>query len=144
MSVEIYRFSDKTLAELAIRMMELDEALKAFKSGSSTAQVEMDYLRKVAIPAKFETSCPGATSVKLDGIGTLSVVGDLYVNVPADNREAVKEWLGDNGYGDLIQETVNASSLKALVKECILNGIEIPDGLINITPFQQARLTKSR
>ena len=145
MSDEIYMFSDMTLAELAVRMIELNEVLSALKTSSSAAKVELDFLRKVAIPAKFEKDIPGATSVKLDGLGTLTVVGDLFVNVPAGNREVVKAWLEDNGYGDLIQETVNASSLKALVKECMMNGVEIPEEAgINIVPFQQAKLTKSR
>lgn len=45
-----------------------------------------------------------------------------------------KEWLARNGLGDLIQDTVNASSLKAAIKKKQKDGVIVPTELFNVTP----------
>lgn len=52
------------------------------------------------------------------------------------------DWLVLNGAGDLIQETVNASSLKAAIKAWIKKGAPPPDTLFKITPAPLVSITK--
>lgn len=52
------------------------------------------------------------------------------------------DWLVLNGAGDLIQETVNASSLKAAIKAWIKKGAPPPETLFKITPAPLVSITK--
>lgn len=85
----------------------------------------------------------GVSNVKIDGVGRLSLRTEVYASILAENRETAYQWLRDTGRGSLVSETVNASSLKAAMKECLKNGEEIPESLIKVTPVTVAVLTKS-
>lgn len=52
------------------------------------------------------------------------------------------DWLVLNGAGDLIQETVNASSLKAAIKAWIKKGTPPPDVLFKVAPAPLVSITK--
>ena len=64
--------------------------------------------------------------LKVEGIGRVHLQSDVRASIKADNKAAAYEWLGDNGHGGLITETVNASSLKAFCKDKMKNGEELP------------------
>jgi hypothetical protein len=53
------------------------------------------------------------------------------------------QWLRDCGYGDLITETYNASSIKAIFRKMIVEGAEIPGDTFAVTPFTRASLVKA-
>lgn len=133
--------SEYSLAELANMLIEATEAEAIAKEAHAEAFKALEHLRKYVIPLKFEEELPGVTSVKLDGIGNLRIDSDAYVTVPASERETLQEWLVKTGHAELIQPTVNPSTLKAFVKSCIRDGIEISNA-VNVTPYQVARLTK--
>jgi len=52
---------------------------------------------------------------------------NVYASVPAANKSEAFEWLTNNGYESLIQETVNAKTLSAVIKEFTAQGGETPD-----------------
>jgi hypothetical protein len=84
----------------------------------------------------------GMDKARLRGIGELKIVPELYCSIPAAVREEAKQWLSEHGYGDLITETVNASTLRAWAKEQLLNGVEIPDELFRLFPVTKVKLTR--
>ena len=51
-----------------------------------------------------------------------------YASPAAGRREDLQQWLKDNGYGDLVKETVNANTLSAFVRELLEEG-ELPEDL---------------
>lgn len=124
----------RAMAELRAQKDELEEKLKLIN-------VEYDYIRLQRLPEKMEEE--GIQGLKVDGVGRVSLRGDIYVSVLADNREVFHTWLRDTNRGDLIKDTVNASTLKASVKEWIKRGEEIPEELIKVTPFTMSVITKS-
>lgn len=101
-----------------------------------------DWLRLNAIVQRMEDE--GISTITVDGVGRVSLQGDLYARIPADKRQAAFEWLRDNGHGDVITETIPASTLKAMAKEMLKKGETLPEDYFKITPFSRAQLTAKK
>ena len=56
--------------------------------------------------------------------------------------KAAMQWLRDMDLADMVTETYNASSMKALVRRLIEQGVEIPE-FMNVTPFIRASIVKA-
>jgi hypothetical protein len=121
-------------------MDELSKRKEELESELTKINKEYDFLRLNLVPKKMEDM--GIDNVKVDGIGRVSLTSDMYVRVNADNRERVHQFFNDIGKSSIITETINASTLKAVVKSMIRSGEEIPEDLIKITPFTRASITK--
>jgi hypothetical protein len=79
----------------------------------------------------------------IDGLGRLGLTSDVFARIVTERRADAYQWLSDHGFGDLIQPTVNSSSLKATMRKLIKDGKEsIPDDLFIVTPYQRASITK--
>lgn len=130
-----------TLIELAqlfknrlSRKQELEDQLKDVNAWC-------DVLRFEAIPARVEHD--GLQSpVKLTGIGRISITQDLMVSIKGGLSHALIEWFNDNGLGDIVRQTVHPSTLKAFVKQRLVDGNTYPDDFINVTPIERASLLK--
>jgi len=116
------------------RKEKLEEELKELNK-------EYDFLRITKVPSCMEEE--GVQRITVAGIGRVSLTADMHVSVKSEQRERFFEWLRDNGRGDLIQDTVNASTLKAAVKKMFANGEDIPEDLLNVSPFTRASITKA-
>jgi hypothetical protein len=75
------------------------------------------------------------TGKKRNDIGTLTRNDSLFARVT--DMSTFKEWATKNGIGNLVQETVNLSSLTSTVKEMITNGTPLPEG---ISIFTKSRI----
>ena len=53
----------------------------------------------------------------------------VYASAVAERKAELYKWLKENGYGDLVYETVNANSLAAFVREQLEEADELPEGL---------------
>lgn len=124
------------MAEMFVLLRELYETADEIKKHYGKA---FDWLRVTYIPNRMDDL--GATSIKLDGLGRLGLTDDLRVKTI--DREAAFRWLEDQGLGDLITETINASTLKATLRRMMKKGEEVPDSLFELAPFTRANLTKS-
>lgn len=118
---------------LQVRKEDLEEQVKAV-----TAQ--LDALRLRVIPEMMmEQEVKTAT---FQGIGRVQLAGDLHCSTVAGQKEAAMQWLRDCGYDEMISETYNASSMKALVRRLMEEGAEIPSCL-NVLPFTRASIVKA-
>ena len=52
-----------------------------------------------------------------------------YARAVAERKQELYEWLKENGFGDLVYETVNTNSLAAFVREQLEEADELPEGL---------------
>ncbi|AXH72313.1 MAG: hypothetical protein [Caudoviricetes sp.] len=127
------------LAAVGTLLRDLKTVHEALEKVKSHVGVVYDYYRTVTVPAKMDDE--GVETVKISGVGRMGLTSDLNVSCP-DKTEAFK-WLEEIGSGDLIQDTVNASSLKAMLKRRLQSGEEIPDTIYVIKPFTRASITKS-
>lgn len=130
-----------SLQECAQLMQHLQDNVEQLAKRKAALQSAFDFLRLTKIPEIMDEM--GAKSVNLDGIGRVTLTADAYVNVVKDNREELYGWLTDNGFADLITETVNASTLKAWAIRRLKAGEELPP-VVNVTPFTRAAITPNR
>lgn len=127
------------LAEVGTLLRDLKDVHEALESLKSHVGKVYDYYRTVTVPGRMDDE--GVETVKISGVGRLGLTSDLNVSCP-DKTEAFK-WLEEIGSGDLIQDTVNAASLKAMLKRRLQSGEDIPDTIYVIKPFTRASITKS-
>lgn len=123
----------KTAGELAYmykRVRDVREALQAALAPLASewkASGIYDDLQKRIVPAAFEAE--GITSYT-SSWGFRVGVSMRYLASMKDKEKAI-QWLRDNGLADLVQPTVNASTLSASGKALIDQGKELPDDLFD-------------
>ena len=135
------KYEGMKIAELGAAMKSKKDELTCLKEASTEVQKEFDALRKHIVPEAMENA--GIDSVKLKDVGRLSTRGEIYASIVAEDKTQAYDWLINNEFADVIKPGVNASTLKALLKECIMNGVEIPEELFKAEPYTMAVITKN-
>lgn len=124
----------------AVHMMAtlrgLNEAADEVKKAIGKAY---DHMRVMVVPAKMDAE--GLDGMTVAGIGRVSITGDIHASTV--DKAGAFLWLEENGHGDIIQETVNAGTLKALLRRRLKEGEEIPEALFKVSPFDRASITKA-
>lgn len=138
---EYSQYDGLSVVELVHAMATLQNRKEAMEDQLKVINKEFDFLRITKIPATMEEE--GIDRINVTGIGRVSLTADMHVSVKAEKKAAFFEWLRDNGRGDLLQENINPSTLKATVKGMFKSGEEIPEALLNVSPFTRASITKS-
>lgn len=128
------------LTPLILEMKSLQDDLDAIAEAKKTVQERYDQLRLFEIPAVM-AEMGSTTSVKGE-FGRCTLTTDLGVKVLVDKSELHK-YLIESGNEALIVPTVNAQTLKAFVKEQMINGRPVPDTIVDVKPFSRAVLYKS-
>lgn len=134
-------YDGMSLIELIKEMRRIQTEKDEVESDLKQYNKHFDFLRITKIPQVMEDE--GIKNMNVEGVGRVSLTADMHVSVKAEMKEAFYLWLRDNGREDLIQPTVNSSTLKATVKNMVKQGEEIPDDLLNVSPFTRASITKS-
>jgi len=135
----IAKWKNKKLDTIAKRMKELAVMRKELEDQATLIYKEWDCIRKMVIPRKLEEM--GLEKATVTGVGTVGLRGDMFSRTV--DKEGLADWLRAHEAGDLIQPTVNGSTLKSFLKELIEKGEELPDDdLVAITPYTYAVITK--
>jgi len=132
-------YDGMSLLQLAKEQQRLKGAIAELKAEESRLQKEFDHLRKHRIPEMMENM--GIQNVKLEGVGRVSLRGEIYASIV--DKDLAYSWLQEHGHGDLIKPTVNASTLKAFLKEQMREGEVLPEEAFKSTPYMMAAITKS-
>lgn len=132
---------EMTVVQLAGELRKLKELKEAMEEDLKETNKFIEEITKQILPEKMDDQ--GISNIKIDGVGRITLRGEVYASILAANRDAAYQWLRDTGRASLISNTVNASSLKACVKEWLKNGEEIPEDLIKVTPVTVAVLTRT-
>lgn len=133
--VEYAEFSLHAMVE-HMKLMQLEK--EEVEAALSLINARLDTLRLEMIPAKMEED--GIERIAYEGIGRVALTGDMYVSTT--DKPGLYNWLEENGFSDLIQPTVNASTLKAFIKGRIKAGKDVPVDFVKVTPFTRASITK--
>jgi hypothetical protein len=131
-------YSKMTVQQLALLMNLVQSVYDEADSVKKKLGTMYDELRIRHIPSKMEDE--GLESMKITDLGTLMLTDDLRIKVLDSKREF--EWLEQTLNGDLIKDTVNASSLKALIRRWIVAGNVVPADIFEVTPFVRASIKK--
>ena len=132
--------STLSLTEVIEMMHQKRQALDVAKAAVSILQDDFDTLAKSIVPEAMENA--GMEQVVVAGIGRVNLRADIYTSIPAEMKQEAYQWLSDNGREGLITQTVNASTLKAGIREAIKKGEEFPEDLFKVTPYTMAVITK--
>lgn len=136
-------FNGKSLLELIAAMQDARVELDAAKEKKSTAQKKYDYLTMRAVPAAMgwaeEDIAKRVAKIRPEGLRGVTIYDKYFTSVLAQNRDPLKDWLRANKCGDLIQETVNGSTLKAYITDCIKKGTVYPAALVNVAIVPTAK-----
>lgn len=145
MSIEIEnefkKYDSMSLVDLVHSMSTTQNRKEALEDQLKIINREFDFLRITKVPSKMEED--GVDRINVTGIGRVSLTADMHVSVKAEQRSEFFVWLRDNGRGDLLQENINPSTLKAAVKKMFRDGEEVPDQLLNVSPFTRASITRT-
>lgn len=131
-------YRDTPLQDIARMMKTIQNLHESLDASKGRIGVLFDNIRTVHLPERMDED--DITNFRVEGLGTVSLTSDLRVKVLDKDREF--EWLEEIGSGDLITNTVNASSLKALLRRKIAAGEEIPADVFEVSAFTRASVTK--
>lgn len=132
--------SMEELRSYCARMQVLQEQKDALEADLSAVNKELDLIRTKKIPELMESM--ELRNVTIEGIGRVQLAADIYASTREGKKDAAMQWLRDLGYENMIQETYNSSSLKALLRRMLAEGVDIPDDIFNVTPFTRASIVK--
>jgi len=73
--------------------------------------------------------------------GTFYIKTNIYASILVKNRPTMFEWLRENDFGSLIQETVDARTLSSTVKGLLEDGETVPEE-VNVTVKKSVGMRK--
>lgn len=117
MEQEIFALADE-LAELRDRKKALDEELK--NVNTRIAEVEEELANKMLNEEIQSFQRSGRT---------FYVTTKIFANAVPERKSELFTWLKENGYGDMVTETVNHNTLSAFVREMLSETDQLPEGL---------------
>lgn len=128
--------------------LELDQAVEVFDKlnkeleeiteKKAELQNRYDFLRRAVIPRLMDDK--DITSAKFSNIGRgVRIQDEFFVSSREEQREALHQWLEDNGESSMIKPTVASSTLKAFVSRAMKEGREYPADCVNVTIVPTAR-----
>ena len=125
------------IAVALMKMSALKRQYDQMKKESTEVWNEYNDYRYNKIPELAEDL--GITGGTFPGIGRLTIRDELT----AKQTDKVKlyGWMCDNGHEDMLQSTINSSTLRAFVREQIKQSNPVPDG-VEINAYPIAVLTK--
>lgn len=128
------------LRKLCAAMKAKQEEKVALEEALAKVNIDFDRMRLNEIPQLMESL--GVKNATFAGLGRVQTATDLYASTREGKKAAAMQWLRDCGYADLITETYNASSLKAVFRGLIKEGTMPPDDIFSVTPFVRASIVK--
>lgn len=133
--------TQEALRELCVRMKDIQFEKERLEEALSEVNKQLDVLRLREIPQLMEAL--EIRTCTFSGLGRVQLAADVYASTKEGKKEAAFLWLRDTGYEGMITETVNASTLKALFRRMLADGVPIPDEIFSVTPFVRASIVKA-
>lgn len=129
--------------ELAEQLKQLREEKKDAEQRVKDINVEIDKTEYALVQLMAETETQNFTRA-----GTMfSLTTKIRASAMAGRKDELYSALKENGFGDLVYETVNANSLSAFIKEQISeNQDTVPEwlnGLVNVYEQTSVSVRKS-
>ena len=119
-------------------MFELAKKLKELKDTKNDLEARLKEINAEIDTVDFDlaTMMTDSETQNFTVAGTMfCLTNKVRASAVADRQEELYEALRNEGYGDLVYETVNANSLSAFVKEQMEEHDDVPEwlnGLVNV------------
>lgn len=132
--------SNLPLSQIVALQAEICRNLDEAKEIAARWSKLYDQVSITILPEKMEDS--GIESLKVEGIGRVNLRADMWTKVC--DKQALADLLRENGYESMIGETINASTLKAFIKEQNgrPDGLVIDEEIVSQSPYTRAVITK--
>jgi hypothetical protein len=118
--------------DLADRLKHLKDSKKELEQSVKDVNAKIEEVDSLLASAMLESETQNFTKSG----SMFCLTNTVRASAAADGKEALFDALREEGYGDLIYETVNANSLSAFVREQMLeNNDQLPEwlsGMINL------------
>lgn len=112
---------------------ELDKAIKRIYHVK-------DMLEKYLMPKVLEDE--GLDKISVPELGK-TFASQTKTSASFWDKEKGYAWLRENGHEDMIQETVNAGTLSAFVRNMMINeGIDPPEDIVKVSTYNTTGITK--
>jgi hypothetical protein len=140
------------LRELCSRMKEQQGRKEQLEAELTEVNKALDDLRMRQIPPLMESL--QVKTATFEGLGRVQLASDIFASTREGKKDAAMQWLRDCGYEDMITETYNASSIKALFRRLLKDhdatlkaadpfewvADPIPAEIFAVTPFVRASI----
>jgi hypothetical protein len=94
----------KQVAALVRQQLVLEQRVEDLTAELKKAQLDLAHVSGEALPAALAEH--GLTELKMADGSKVTVATVISANISKERSEAAHEWLRDNGFGDLIKNTV--------------------------------------
>jgi Tfp pilus assembly protein PilN len=136
------QYEGLSLADLATTLRDMKHDLDRAAKEKTEIQKEYDFLSMTILPDRMEEE--RVSTMKIPGVGRLQAKADIRISVLAQNRDALQTWLKEMGHASMVAPTVNASTLKAFIKEQMKEEHGVwPQSLVKVDPFTKASVVKA-
>lgn len=131
--------------DLAQAMLDAKAAHIRAKAVSTELNDVYELIARQVIPARMDRDKIQNITVKLsDGTNRrLQINSKISVKTPAEKKYELWDWLRDHDAGNIISETVNASTLAAYVGEQMRQGEPYPIDICTVSVYEVASLIKA-
>lgn len=136
----VYDNESATAADAAVALFHTREAYDALDAQRKRLYHQKDFLEKGIVPSKMEKE-----GVDMVRVPELARSFSLQQKMSASfvDKEKGFEWLRSIGQEDIIQETVNASTLTAFCRNLIIEeGIEPPIEVVRVNTYNTTGVSK--
>lgn len=128
------------LVDLAKAYFTLKNGYEAIDAQRKRIYHVVDMLNKHLIPTQLEKA--GLDMIRVPEIER-SFSPRLQISASLIDKERGMEWLRKEGKGDLIQETVNSSTLASFVRNMIIDeGIDPPEDIVKVSQYYTTGVAK--
>ena len=127
------------LEALVHAMAELDNTCDSIAEVKTVTQKLYDRVRMSHIPDVMTNR--GVDNIKVTGVGLCYLTDDMQVT--QKDKDAVRTWLIEHHFENLITESVNAQTLAAFIKRRLKAREDIPFDLLTLRPITRAAIKTS-
>ena len=134
---------DKSIADIIRLFKEKREELDRITDEKSYCQKQYDFLRMNLIPDKMDDEGKSTITAEYEDGERIRVTltSDIFVYITVKNQRKVINWLLNIVEGNLVEDVINETKLKTLIKERMKEGKRIPEDIIKVTPITKTSLT---
>jgi len=128
------------MSDVLKRFAALEATRREQEAALSTTVAEMEEMRPLVVQAMQEM---GLERAKVAGFN-FSLRPRYFPTIKPDNYPKVVEYMRNNGWGDLVKETIHPSTLSSFVTEQIESGGLPPElgELITVAELQRVSVRK--
>lgn len=138
-----YKSGSITLARAFVVMHRLNEIMFSDeKSPFKPLKQEFAKLKTERVPGLFEQE--GIDNVPLSEGFTVGTSTTKYASIKPGHKEAAYAWLREKDKGDLIQETINSSTLSAFARELAEQNFDLPEDIFNVADVNNTSVRKNK